>query len=360
MSLDIDSDSQLSYFLKKNDDKITASIFQQYGGISQESKKDFLTFYLSFSESSYFDSGFIPVYESGLISIRKAGNHTQLVYQHAPGSYFINWNWSEGDHHTVYNVAQPYRIVIIDFVNNSFYGSRHFYSPYSISSFENVLYHTNFPNTNCCGYGSGLGVGWICIYHDSSISSLSSINEMLIAGLHKTSGSEVFNDTNMSETDGVRFYMQHITGSCLDLSEYESHEDYYDLSHDIYSHENSFLFNPILWQRKTDEDGFDWVLDHNLYIPVKVRGLDDQSDHYEGGNYLTLEMAMKGSYKSYYDDPSHLKTYNKIDRIINNSSPVYSEVNIEIDKDYIDSSIFKSFHSSISNSPLISFDNQLF
>jgi hypothetical protein len=345
--------SDLQYILERNNSKVNASILQEYGGISQKSQKDFFTFYLSFSNVGYFDSGFIPPKNSGLISIRKAGNHTQLAYQHEPGSYLVNWSWEESGSATVYNLAQPYRIVIMDFVDNSFYGSRHFYSPYPMASYHNVLYHTNFPNTNCKGYGNGLGVGWICLYHNEESSKLSTINDMLMVGLSRTSGTEAFNDNNMPETDGVRFYMQKKLGFSLDISDFISHEEYYDTSLDIHNYKNSFLWNPIVWQEKTESDGFSWILEDYLYSPVLVKGLDDQTAHYDNGTYLTLEMALKGSYMSYYSDPSPLKTYNKIDRIINRDNPIYNNITTEVDYSLLDNSILNTLHSSFANSPLV-------
>ena len=94
-------------------------------GLDHVTDKDVTSFYTNFSSSSYFDTGLLPVDGTGLLSIRKAGNHTQIAYQHAPGKYYINWGSYEGDHEArKYYVAQPYRIVVADLLNGNIYGAR--------------------------------------------------------------------------------------------------------------------------------------------------------------------------------------------------------------------------------------------
>lgn len=344
--------SSIQYILEKNNNLINASLSQEHGGIFLKSEKDFFSFYLNFSNSSYFDSGFMPVNNSGLISIRRAGSHTQLVYQHEPSINIISWSWSEGGNAHTYKVAQPYRIVIMDFVENSFYGARNFYSPYPMSSYRSILYHTNLPNVNCGGYSNGLGVGWICIYHKSESSNLLSINEMLMSGLARTSNFEVFNDTNMPETDGVRYYQQAYANCSLDVSLFENHEEYYDVDLDIYSDQYSYLWNPKIWQQKTEKEGLDFILDETILLPVYVEGIDNQDQHYPNGVHLTLEMAIKGSYKSYYEDPSPLKLYNKIDRILNPNNDIYFGLDNSSFSPFMDDKLFADFHSSFAKSPI--------
>lgn len=344
--------SSIQYILEKNDNIVNASLSQEYGGVSLKSEKDFFTFYLTFSNTSYFDSGFMPVNGSGLISIRKAGNHIQLTYQHAPGIYNVNWTWNEGGPATIYRVAQPYRIVIMDFVDNSFYGARNFYSPNPMSGYSSTLYHTNLPNVNCNGYSNGLGVGWICIYHKPESSNLSTINDMLMIGLSRTSGFEAFNDVNMPETDGVRYYQRYYQGYYLEVDEFENHDDYYDTDLDIYQHKHAYLWNPKIWQEKTENEGLGFILDETIFLPIFVEGLDNQSQHFINGTHLTLEIAMKGSYKSYYDDSSPLKLYNKIDRILNSNNPIYFELDNSSFSSFMDDNLFTAFHSSFAKSPI--------
>ena len=62
-------------------------------GLDHVTDKDVTSFYTNFSSSSYFDTGLLPVDGTCLLSIRKAGNHTQIAYQHAPGKYYINWGF---------------------------------------------------------------------------------------------------------------------------------------------------------------------------------------------------------------------------------------------------------------------------
>ena len=122
-------------------------------GLDHVTDKDLSSFYVSFSQSAYFDTGLLPVDGSGLLSIRTAGNHTQIAYQHKPGMYYINWGSYEGDRDAIkYYVAQPYRIVIADLLNGNIYGARTFYSPIPITHPFTPLYDVNLPNINCKGY----------------------------------------------------------------------------------------------------------------------------------------------------------------------------------------------------------------
>jgi hypothetical protein len=76
-------------------------------GLDHVTDKDIASFYTTFSQSAYFDTGLLPVDGTGLLSIRTAGNHTQIAYQYAPGKYYINWGSFEGDRDAKkYYVAQ--------------------------------------------------------------------------------------------------------------------------------------------------------------------------------------------------------------------------------------------------------------
>lgn len=260
-------------------------------GLDNVTDKDIVSFYKSFSKMSYFDSGLLPVSGNGLLSVRSASNHTQFVYQHAPSINFINWGSYEGDSSAVaYYVAQPYRIVIADILNDNFYGARIFYSPYPITNPDSQLYHVNLPNINCRGY-RGNGVGWVCLYHTTDITSFP-FNEKVYHILERCSGIEAYNDQNMSETDGPRFYASHYNNDSS------------------YSH----LWDPNQWQKYSEENGYEWTLDPDLWIPVMVTDIDMQGHHDPSGVPLTISMAMLGNYQAYYSDSLIPKPVNAIAR----------------------------------------------
>lgn len=256
--------------------------------------KDIVSFYRNFSSAALFDTGIMPVNGSGVLSIRSAGNHTQIAYQHEPSINHINWGQHEGDSSArTFTVAQPYRIWIADLLNGNFYGARMFYSIYPITSPDNVLYHVNLPNTNCKGY-RGNGVGWQCLYHRDDWTNIP-FNEKIALIAERCSGVETYNDANMSETDGPRFYKDHYL------------KDHPELE---------FLWNPTKWQQKTDSEGLNWVYDSNLWIPIKVNGIDDQGSHSDSSSAepLTLRMALLGNYGAYYNDTLIPKPVNSFAR----------------------------------------------
>ena len=274
-------------------------------GIDHTTEKDLKSFYKNVSSYSYIDTGLLPVFGSGLLSLRGAGGHYQIAYQHAPNKYLVNWGAYEGDANAkAYFLAQPYRIVIIDIVDKSIYGARHFYSPYPITHMDAQLYHANLPNLNCKGYTNNVGVGWICLYHNTSSSNIEDFSELVRIGLERTSGVEPYNDQNMSLTDGVRFY-----------------KDYYNEDPNY-----QFLWNPQLWQSKTEEEGIAWTLNPELWAPILVSSMDDQSCHYYNGIPFTLHHALFGNYKAYYYDDNVPKLVNIIARedLHLSSSTVYN------------------------------------
>jgi len=254
-------------------------------GLDHVTDKDMTSFYTSFSNYAYVDTGLMPVDGSGLLALRSAGNHTQIVYQHKPGMYYINWGSHEGDKNAVkYYVAQPYRIVIADLMDGNIYGARTFYSPVPITYPDAPLYHVNLPNINCKGY-RGNGVGWICLYHNEDISTYP-FGEKLAKILDRCSGTEAYNDNNMSETDGPRFY-----------------------------HENKkpiHLSNPHEWEAYSQQNGHEWTLDPDLWIPILVKDRDNQDKHYPKGQPLTLADAITGNYQAYYTDNTIPKPVNQI------------------------------------------------
>jgi hypothetical protein len=248
--------------------------------------KDIVSFYRSFSQYASMDTGLLPLDGTGVLAIRSAGSHTQVVTQHSPGMYYINWGSHENDQNAkAYYVAQPYRVVIGDFQDGNLLGARMFYSPYPITSPSQTLYHVNLPNINCKGY-RGNGVGWICLYLNEDWSSIP-FNEKVSKFIERCSGVETFNDANMSETDGPRFYKS------------------FD--------KPSYIYDPEDWQTKS-QDGYLWTLDPDLWIPVLVKDMDNQDRHYDSGQPLTLAMAMLGDYQAYYTDTQIPKIYNIISR----------------------------------------------
>lgn len=258
-------------------------------------EKELFSTYEEISNIGYFDTGLLPIDGTGVLSIRQAGNRTQFVYQHAPGIYYMIWGKNERDTAaSQIHVAQPYRIVIGDHVDGELRGARHFYSPVPITSIDQPLYHCNVPNLNCKGY-SGTSVGWICLYHREKYAGLT-LGQKIFKTVERASGHEAYNDANMSSTDGARFYAAH----------YKKSADY------------SYLWEPKKWEAKTDADGWDWVLNPDLWIPIRVKGIDSQDEHDPNGQVLTVEMAMLGNYKAYYPsratDEKELSLMNQIRR----------------------------------------------
>lgn len=252
------------------------------GNITKTEDRDPFSIFEQVSDVGYFDTGLLPLDGTGILSIRQAGDRTQFVFQHAPGIYYMIWGKSERDKSAAeIHVAQPYRIVIGDHVNGELRGVRHFYSPVPITSLNQPLYHCNVPNLNCKGY-NGTSVGWICIYHKESYKGLP-LGTRIFKTVERASGHEAYNDANMSQTDGARFYQAHY-GQKVELN---------------------YLWDPKAWQNKTDKEGFEWVLNSDLWIPIRVKGIDNQDAHDPVGVPLTLEMAMLGNYKAYYPNAAN-------------------------------------------------------
>lgn len=230
------------------------------------------------------DTGILP---PGLLTMRQAGDEQQIVVQTPPGIYPINWAAHEGNKHTVYQLAQPWKIAVGVFVDGEFVGARIFYSPVRITTLHQPLYHTNLPNVNCFGYGitgygsgkggypGGVGVGWVCLYHRGSTATMD-LGAKAHYLLERVSGQEGFNDGNMSETDGTRFYR---------LAE-----------------KPAYMHQRTNWEKKTQRDGVAWTLEEGVWLPVLVESIDKQEYHVEGGIPLTLDMVLRGRSKFYYND----------------------------------------------------------
>lgn len=289
-----------------NKEKITYK--STVGNIVQENTKELNSFFESLSSLSFFDTGILPLDGSGTLMIRQAMGHTQVVFQHAPGVYRVIWGETEGSSEAVhYDLAMPYRIVIGDFVDNEFYGARHFYSVVPITNDNQILYHVNLPNLNCKGYGSGNGVGWICLYHNQpSIAHLplgGKVNHLI----ERAGGTEAYNDANMSQTDGPRFYHEKYS---------EALDDYPESERELFLDNVSYLWDPDSWEYKSKDNNFSWTLDPDLWIPVKVYGMDNQTAHCNDDEavFYTFGMAVDGSYRAYYGDPHVPKHYQKFVR----------------------------------------------
>lgn len=280
--------NNVSYsFVTSNSNTFTFRSTVNSFGLDHTTDKDIVSFYSQFSNISHIDTGLLPVDGSGLLSVRSAGPHTQIAYQHKPGMYYINWGSHEGDKNAVkYYVAQPYRIVVADLLNGNILGARTFYSPVPITYPEAPLYHVNLPNINCKGY-RGNAVGWICLYHNEDISQYP-FNEKVAKILDRCSGTEAYNDHNMSETDGPRFYAQ----NCKPIH----------------------LSDPNEWQSYSYHNGYEWTLDPDLWIPILVQDRDHQDRHDSKGQPLTFLDAITGTCRMYYYDENPVKPYNMISR----------------------------------------------
>ena len=280
--------------IKLSKDKVIREL--NIGTTSKVEEKDLDGFFMEVSKGAIFDTGLLPLDGTGTLALRHGLNHTQIVFQHTAGLYYMIWGKSERDTGAaqIY-VAQPYRIVLGDLIDGELLGARHFYSPVPISHLDQPLYHCNVPNLNCQGY-SGTSVGWICLYHKENYSGLS-LGEKVFKVTERASGHEAYNDNNMSGTDGPRFYKQ----------EYEK-----NLGEKAKGF--TFLWNKKEWEKKSKEEGFEWTLNPDLWIPVKVRGIDQQSAHDHNGVVLTLRMAMEGGYHAYYTDETQPKPVNSVSR----------------------------------------------
>lgn len=284
--------SQVDYsFVKNAEGSFTFRSTVNSFGIENITEKDINSFYVNFSDKALLDTGLLPVDGTGMLAYRKADNHEQIAYQIKPGKYYINWGAHEHDSSArTYYVAQPYRVIIADLLNGNLLGARTFYSPYPITSPSSQLYHVNLPNINCQGY-RGNAVGWICLYHTHDISGLP-FNEKVSHILQRCSGVETYNDANMSETDGPRFYASH------------------------YSKDSSLqhLWDPQAWEDYSESNGYEWTLDPDIWIPVLVTDLDNQGSHDKEGMPLDIQMALLGNYQAYYSDSLIPKPVNAIVR----------------------------------------------
>lgn len=291
------------------------------GNIQQNETRNPVSFFENISEVALIDTGLLPLAGTGVLAIRQALNHVQIVFQHEPDLYYVNWGQYERDAQAkTYYLAQPYRIVIGDILDGNLQGARTFYSPVPIQTADQLLYHVNLPNINCKGY-RGNGVGWICLYHKHDWTKLT-ISEKIRALVERASGVETYNDANMSSTDGPRFYKA------------AGRPDY--------------TYDPMAWQKKSIDEGFEWTLDENLWIPIQVKGIDEQGQHDPNGVPFTLEMAMLGRYAAYYGDkywPKPVNGFIRADEETPSASTIFTHINSAFTKSLAEGS--KSDQSGI-------------
>lgn len=229
-------------------------------------------------DNTSYDTGFMPQSGTGILRIRQSGSYTQICYQQEPTVSFVKWGYNEGDPDAkVYSLAHPYKIWIADFFEDLLVGVRHFFSPQPIEMEDDPLYHVTYPNTNCRGY-SGTSVGWVCLYQTSNV-ALPNIHQKLFYAWERESGlHEPYNDANMSETDGPRFYASN--------------------GIDIYDNKKG-------WQKRSVDEGFEWMLDTSMLIPILIAESDTfATKHAKTGKPYTFGDASTGKYYPYY--PSRL------------------------------------------------------
>lgn len=230
------------------------------------------------------ETGILP---NTLLSYRCAMGSEQYVIAMPPGKYQIQIGKYEGDPKAeVFYVAMPWRVMIGDFCNGKFVGGRLFYAVDSPYEGEHIpLYHANVPNLNCYGYGD-TSLGWICLYHTKDTSKFTMAQKATYVGMRVGSG-EAFNTGNMPGTDGFKMYRENRPKSNLHI--------------------------PQEWEKRSDKEGFEWILDSDLLMPIMVTSELEQKKHDFGPKAvpLTLGMAMRGRYKAYYSDPLPDKPFNK-------------------------------------------------
>lgn len=231
-----------------------------------------------------FDTGWLP---PGVRSYRQVGDMAQAIIVQDPGVNMVRWGQSEGQQNKpIFNVAQPWRVIAAQYVNQEFRGARMFYSPVPVNSPQQPLYHQNLPNLNCLGY-NGNGVGWVCLYHNQPVAK-KDLAGKIINTINRCSGDEPYNNANMSATMGPTLYKK--KGKPV------------------------FMYDPQKWETKTEAEGVDWICNEDLLVPVLVKGLDDQNQHYDGGQPLTVDMLMRGKAPFYYHDKPDSQILYKHDR----------------------------------------------
>lgn len=224
------------------------------------------------SSQSNIDTGIINQTGSGIISYRKKNDYTQIAYQQAPGDSLVKWGeYERDDDAEVFRLAHPYKIWIVDFHKDLLVGLRHFFAVEPIFDGSEKLYHTPYPNTNCKGY-SRTSVGWVCLYRNDT-EPLVSVQEKVQYAWQRESGlHEPYNNSNMSETDGPRFY---------------------------HSKDITIFSDPSAWQELTLNEGFEWTLDESNLIPILTSD-EMHLKHAPEGNIYTFSDSINLPYYPYY------------------------------------------------------------
>lgn len=270
----------------------------EVAGQTQSDTRDLGSFAAQLGPRVPFETGIMP---PGVLSLRQAGDRLQVVSVAPPGVNLVYWGRSEGDPNAgLFQLAQPWRIVLSEWQNGGLLGARMFYSPKPIIDLGQPLYHQNVPNLNCKGYSRGVGVGWVCLYHREhwvkKDGTPMSLGEKIVRVMERCSGVEAYNDANMSSTDGARFYAA--------------------------AKKPEYFWNPKKWEAKSKKDGFEWTLDEDLLLPIKVADQDHQEKHDPKGTPLTLKMAMVGNAAAYYGDTNYPKFLNGFVRDDQKPSPL--------------------------------------
>lgn len=234
-----------------------------------------------------YESGLLP---PGVVSIRRQGPRSQYVLQTPPGLYNLIWGEFEGQSTaSVYRVAMPYRVIFAEFNGAAFVGARMFYAMKRIDSYDDVLYHLNLPNVNCRGYNE-TSVGWVCLYQRDTSDCVTDAQRIAYVAM-RCSGDEAYNDSNMEETDGTRFYEQ-------------------------FRPEYQYLYSPQLWEARSERYGWEWTLENpDQWIPVRVTSRDEQDHHDDDGELLTVGAVLFGKSSYYYSDTIEVSPFNDPDYI---------------------------------------------
>lgn len=246
----------------------------------------------------HVETGLLP---PGFLSFRQSGGITQIAVQSPPRVHTFGWTKYEGGEPVWYELAMPWKVMFgVYGPDNALVGGRIFYSPTPIYTADDVLYHSNIPNTNCRGYGytdaadpdggGQNGLGWVCLYAandpDRPVSAAAKARHLV----DRLSGGGVYNDANMSGTDGTRLYKERFP-------------------------DRPSLWNPVEWQKRTAEEGGAWICDPANLIMAKVRGVDRQNRHEKDGVPLTVGMVLVGETRWYYQEGNQtkVKPFNQVE-----------------------------------------------
>lgn len=233
------------------------------------------------------DLGLLP---PGLRLFTQVGDLTQVVTEYEPAINRLCYAASEWDgkagRFKQHLVAQPWRVVIARYKGTNMIGARMFYRPTKLYAMDNELYHCNLPNVNCMGY-HGTAVGWVCFYGDGSTANMD-WGQRLDRLHERCSGAEGYNP-NMSDIDGHAFYRRHGAPA--------------------------WRYQPSRWETETGKKGVALAVEETKegspWVPVLVKDTEHQLSHLNGGQPLTLEMALTGHSPMAYSDAGRFPTGNK-------------------------------------------------